>query len=418
MKLKILSLITLLIFSSEAMAEKVQERVMTATPQPPIPYVNTKAFKEYVRTHHSFPSPFGYESFLDSDSKPLSYPIKSLNKKNPYIPVTFYCNSRDICPTYVDAKPDQIRFVYPDGQFLFLFARTWDASQSIPIIQGFYMPNNPILFTGNEVIMGGKPFPHPLGEISYGDPIVTILFSQPLLEALHKIGGNGQVFGFLAAHEKGTIAGGYRIFGALSDGNESLKLGTTLSLIGFGQTSGVQVTESVTKTTGESFTQQVQTGFTLSTTFEAGATLGGGEIPFQSSYRASVNKTLSKLNSNSVTLSDQTSHTISYTFSPGIKNTYYWAIYQLMYSYYFDAPLFEEGLKNIQNIWQNLVSFKIATNDKTAVDKKNIGNLLPPPVPGGSNDVTIPVAVEVYPGASGSVKVCELLAAKVTSFQY
>lgn len=348
---------------------------------PPIPLVNTDEFKKFVRTYHTFPSPFGYEPYRDGNGKEKSFLIKDLNPTNPYIPVTFYCNAT-ICPNFIAFTNDSLLFKYPDGDNIILQDYGSYTPQSMI---GFYLPNNPRLFS---VVGGGDT-----SQVKRGDPIVTVLFSQ---RALQKLTQDTNLKGSFYTKNKNKSTTTFPVTGPLSDGNESINVGTTLILMGLGQASGVEFSETVSQKTGESFTTQVQTGFNLSVSFESNFMIGGGVIPASDSVKVGVNTTLSHMISNGLEIANERMMSRTYVIKPGINDTYYWAIYQLGYSYRMNAPLLDQVLSRIGSIWNNMITYKIADN-YTTQDQKPIGNVLPPQAPNTITDVSVGVAVPINP---------------------
>lgn len=352
---------------------------------PPIPPVNTVDFSNFVRTFHTFPSPYGYEPYQDENGKEIGFPINELNPVNAYIPVTFYCNSRISCPAYVIYTNDNVTFNYKDGDFINLITGIQNSFNQPHAIIGFYFPNDPRFYT--------FPAFHVVEKIKKGDPIVTILFSQKALQHLSEI-DNGKPKGFLSAKGKNKLKSGEIINLPLANGKEFLTIGTTLSVISLGEAAGVEFTEVVSQTTGETFTKQIETGFTLNLSLGSDTMIGGGALPVAETVKLGINATLASLVSNGLAIANQSTVTRSYTIKPGIYDTYYWAIYQLLYSYHINAPQLETALTQAQSIWNDLISFQIAANEITK-DKKLIGNTLPPQAANIANDVTVGVAVPV-----------------------
>lgn len=347
---------------------------------PPIPIINTPAFKEYVKNRHTFPSPFGYEAFRDNKGNAISYLLSELNQTNPYIPVTLTCNTHDGCPQHIFVTNDQVVMNARESRYGLAF-RVKDSKERPAAMIGFYFHNDPKFYK--------TPGIHIISNIKYGDPIVTILFSQRVLQQLSLRQGYIEVY---SKDKRQSYRHPSRLFSPFSDGKESLSLGTTLYVMGLGQASGIEFTETVSQTTGETYTKQVQTGFSLNLNLQYEVMLGGGIFPVSESVRVGVNQTLSRLVGNELAINNQTTVTRSYTIKPGINDTYYWAIYQLGYSHRINAPLFESVLNQIQKIWDHRLTITIADNQMTQ-DNKPIGNILPPQASGIPNDITVGVAV-------------------------
>lgn len=378
-----------LILDDCAIANQAKNAKIGYTP-PPIPAINSSDFKEFVGKNHTFPSPYGYEPYRDRNGNEITFPLSELNTVNPYIPVTFYCNSQTRCPDAVaySAYADEIvSFHYPNDQDNLRFGIK-SADYRIRSMIGFYYPDDPTLYVSN---VGDHIFKN---KIKKGDPLITILFSQRSLQALGP-SENGYLRGYFYANNT--------VFDfPLATGKEFVTVGTTLGILGLGEASGVEFSEMVSQTTGETSTTQVQTGFSLNLSFETQATVGGGVAPASDSIKFGVNTTLSTLISNGLAISNQNTVSRTYTIKPGINDTYYWAIYQLLYSYRIDAPLLEKILKMTQSIWHDDISFKIADNQATQ-DGKRIGNLLPPQASNIVSDITVGVAVPIYPNSKGNV---------------
>lgn len=343
---------------------------------PPIPPVNTADFKTFVREHNTFPSPYGYMPYLDKDGHEISYLIKDLNHKDSYIPVSLYCNTLKGCPIGIVYWFNAIKILYPnkaeDVEFRFE-----GVNKTEPVFLGFYFPNDPKLynFTNSINMHGFDP------NLKKDEPFVTLLLSQNVLLKLSHITANN-----------------VNIDSPLADGNESLSVGTTLSIIGLGEASGVEFSETVSQTTGETYTSQVQTGFSINISMENQITLGGGDIPLSDSLKYGINQTLSTIVTNGVEIANLQTTTRTYTIKPGINDTYYWAIYQLLYSYRIHAPLLQKALKEVQTVWNNKIEFKIGDSQETQ-DKKLLGKLLRPVGPNHVSDVTVGVAVSMNPQA-------------------
>lgn len=346
---------------------------------PAIPQVNTYGFKEYVRTHHTFPSPYGFEPYRDQYGKPIKFLLNEINHSDPYIPVTFYCNSRLSCPIGVSTNYDKIEFYYLNTNENVSF-KIKSRDSILNYFTGLYYPNDPALYK-NERINGF----YDLGKnVKKGDPLVTVLFSQRALQQISHY-SNGKLRGNFSAN-------GADIDLASATGDESLSVGTTLSLIGLGEASGVEFSETVSQTTGETFTTQIQTGFNINISLENQITIGGGPVPASDSFKFGVNTTLSSLLSNGLEIANQRTVSRTYTIKPGINDTYYWAIYQLLYSYRINAPKLETVLYHLQSLWGDTISFKIGDNQVTQ-DNKLIGNPLPPQRSNLVNDIAVGVAV-------------------------
>lgn len=367
--------LSILIMSDDVIAS---QKSLEFTP-PPIPRVDTPDLKSYVRKFHTFPSPYGYEPYRDKNGNNISFFLYELNQRDPYIPVTFYCNSRTHCPIAIIVADSNVMFRYANtNDYVTLGIKGIDPQHSA--MYGFYYPDDP------------KFYPNKVGyhlvdqNIKKGDALVTILFSQRTLQYLSEM-NNGKLRGNFTVNNVDIDL-------PLANGKESLVLGTTLSVIGLGEASGVEFTETVSQLTGESYTKQVQTGFTIGVSLENQIVLGGGVFPAEDSFKVAINSSLSSMVTNGVEIANRKTVSRTYTIRPGINDTYYWAIYQLLYSYRVDAPLIEEALKKAESMLGGDITFKIADNEIT-VDKKLIGNALPPQASNLMNDVTVAVAVPV-----------------------
>lgn len=365
-----------------------QLKIQNQYTPPPIPVVNTPSFKNYVKKFHTFPSPYGYEPYRNSKGQPISFLLSELNSANPYIPVTLTCNSHDSCPFHVVIKDNQVVLNSRDSRLIY-FIRGQGPNHKLPrAIIGFYFPNDPKFYTRPALA-------HFTGDIKFGDPIVTILFSQRVLK---QISEKNQAFFEVRIEERNKARDTIHILSPFVSGNENLSIGTTLYVIGLGQASGVEFTERVSQTTGETYTKQVQTSFSLNLNLQYEMTVGGGIFPVSETVRLGVNKTLTSLIGNELAINNQNTISRSYTIKPGINDTYYWAIYQLGYSHRINAPDFERVLNRVQKAWKNRVRLTIADNHMTQ-DGKPVGNILPPQTSGLRNDVTVGVAVPINPQA-------------------
>lgn len=387
--LKTIVLLFVLTLSNAVIANPLEDkrglRTKTDFVPPPIPEVNSTAFKNYVRKHHTFPSPYGYEPYRDKNHKEIKYLLTEINPLSPYIPVTFYCNSWDGCPNFFLATNGNVEFYYRDNRNNAKLGFNSKLNLRRFFI-GAYFPDDPQFYTGDFLLhMYFK-------KIEKGDPIVTLLFSQRLLQIISD-SSKGNLLGNITANGKDILL-------PTSDGKEFLSVGTTLGVIGLGEASGVEFSETVSQTTGETFTTQVQTGFNINFGFETQVTVGGGIYPVADSIKFGINATLSRMVTNGIQIANQQTVSRTYTIKPGINETYYWAIYQLLYSYRVNAPLLEEVLKNAQSIWDDRITFKIADNQVTQ-DGKLIGSPLPPQLSRMANDITVGVAVPINPNSSG-----------------
>lgn len=389
--LKTTTLLFLIILSNCVIADQVEKggrsKAKLGFTPPPIPSVNTPEFKAFVRKYHTLPSPYGFEPYRERNNKEVNYLLSQLNPKNAYIPVTLYCNSMEGCPDAVVAAGGSMLLDYPNNMGNVEFGVKSSADLT-GIFLGYYYPNDPQFYAGDIAVHFYEK------KIKKGDPIVTILFSQRVLQKLSER-TKGKLLGIFTAND-------HDIDLPSANGEELLTVGTTLSLIGLGEASGVEFSETVSQTTGETFTQQVQTGFTVNVGLEAQVTVGGGVVPTSESFKFSINESLSQMVSNGLEISNQQTVSRTYTIKPGINETYYWGIYQLLYSYRINAPLLEEVLKQIQSAFGDRISFRIGDNQVTQ-DGKLIGNPLPPQTSGLQNDVTVGVAVPVASTSKGRV---------------